>query len=138
MKMVTLKFSPPAVSVPRAYFIFERPAMWLMSNDRGVCESKKAFRIWRAWLLLELFSEEMMEISRLSSNQAESFSESPCVRYLEMGTKTSFPSVWARRLTQRRAVKKHNEIYLNAFISRAFSLQILSHIAIFAEVLERE
>ena len=43
--MVTSKTSPPAFRKPKAYLELDLDAVWLISNERGVCLLKKALRI---------------------------------------------------------------------------------------------
>ena len=69
--------------------MLERPALWVISNERGVYERKNDFIIWQAWLRLESFESEKMVTSRLSENQADSLSASPIARYLAIGLNTS-------------------------------------------------
>lgn len=88
---MTLNVSPPALSVPRAYFMLARPAVCVTLKLRGVKLSKKVLTICRAWARLASLSLARTAISRLSANQAERASALPAAIYLLMGTNTSSP-----------------------------------------------
>jgi hypothetical protein len=61
---------------------------------------KNDFSNWQAWLRLQSLVFENIVISRLSENHAETFSASPCERYLDIGVKTSYPLSWAEAFAQ--------------------------------------
>ena len=62
---------------------------------------KNDFSNWQAWLRLQSLVFENIVISRLSENHAETFSASPCERYLDMGVNTSYPLSWAEAFPQK-------------------------------------
>lgn len=112
-KMVTLYLSALQDISPRAYFVLERAAVCSMTKLAGRHSSKKDFTIWRAWLRLESDVPESTVISRLSANQADSASASPCPIYLAIGMKTSYPEFCAFRLRQASIAAATETIFNN-------------------------
>ena len=87
--------------VPVLYFLFYmicfvlleeyvRPKYWIASDLDAYIPFCAAFLIpYLAWFLLESLTLEMMTTSRLSANQADSLSASPCRIYFAMGVNAS-------------------------------------------------
>ena len=70
------------------YFRLASDALCDTVKERGVLASKKVRRISRACLREQFRLEEMIVMSRLSANQADSEAASPAARYLAIEEKT--------------------------------------------------